>query len=499
MQRSEISDNLDIIRGIAQKTKSSVVRQTSERLRTVEQDINLFTPAELHQYIDPVTVERNFEQEQSGLTNLLLLVRNFLFILPLPLTLAAIWWAFIQYGRYAALHPQDVNQSFLLLWETGFNTGSILFTASTIAVTDACILLLGSIVGIIAAWQRLQRRKRELLLHIEIERALAKLSDLSLSQMKQSRNSNLPQAQVLTEANLTLQESVKITQNIQVQIVQVVQQIGDFQQNTSFLSRSTEQLGIITREVFTVLNNLGEQIQRVIRVMDNTGNNLDKMSGSLRIFTGDMEKIFQQTTQLTIATQTVAQSTQQLTDSTRSLTSSNQEANQVIRTMLNRLNMVTEELAMAKDAAHDSNRSLEILVSRLAGTEDNTIRATSSLITRLETIQQLLGHLVALTGTRAQGGSFLEGFFGSERVQQSLGINPLRILSLLQTSGPQPIQALMRQVQELMESPLNSAVFSDIIATFRDMDLLTLSGKSGNEQVKLTALGKQIINTLVSP
>lgn len=58
------SDTFNLIRAVAQGNKSPVVAQAVERLRTAERDIDLLTPAELHQYIDPNAVERSFEQEQ---------------------------------------------------------------------------------------------------------------------------------------------------------------------------------------------------------------------------------------------------------------------------------------------------------------------------------------------------------------------------------------------------------------------------------------------------
>ena len=488
------------------------------------------------QYLVTPTVE-------VGITPLLLFLRNALFILPLLLTLTALWWAFTQYREYITLHPQDVNQSFLLLWETGFHTGNIVFAASTVAVMDILVFLLGSIIGIIAWFQQRQWKQRKQRLHMDLEKALAGLSDLSLRQMKQLRNPNVSQTQALRQVNQALEVSVKITQDVQIQIVQVAERMVDFQKSATSLTQSTGQLGQylgnlgqnllqleqessasarrleatqernlqtladfvvqldririniddLAQNVIAVLTKLDERFDRTIQIIDTTGDSFDKAVASLDSFGRSLStgvvQLAQQTNQLTTITQRTLDSTQQLTTSTRMLSERQQTGNQIIETMLQQLSGVMKE----------TNRSATSL-TQLVDTGTDTMRTASSLVTKLEVIQQLLGRLAMLAGTQANRDPSLQGLLSFEQAQQSLGINPLTILSLLQTTGPQSMPALMREVQASMgQNHLDPAVFLDIITTFIDMNFVTLSGKSGSEQVKLTGLGKQVSGTLVSP
>ena len=518
------SSNPNLIQ-VAQKTGSIVVEQAMRRLQRAEQDIDLLTPAELYQYVDPVAVERSFRQEQLRITQRLLLIRNFLFILPIILTFAVLGWAFLQYQAYLASHSQDVNQPFLLLWQNGFNTGNTLLAPSTIAVLDAGIFLVGSIIGIIIGIQRLQGRQHERMLRMGLERTLEDLSDTSFRQMRQLANPNRSQTQVLSQVNLALQGSIKISQDVQEQIVQVTQRMGDFQQSTFSLSQNTGQLGeylnnlrqnltrfekeattsvnrlsevqekniqalaqmsSLLQDVRSTLINLDGRFNQVIQVIATTESNLTRTTSSLdalgKSFTTGITQFAQETSSFTALTRMASESTQQLTNS-------QQMSNQIIKEMLQRLQEVTRVTSGSAG-----------LLTRLTDTEADTMRAVSSLVTRLEIIQQLLGRLVMYAGVGAQGDPFLQSLLGAEQKQQSLGINPLEILSFLQQSNAQPIQALVRQVEAQMgQNRLDPVVFSDIIATFRDMNLVTLSGRPGEEYVKLTGLGRQIIGTLVSP
>lgn len=530
------SEGWSLIQDVAQKTKSLVVGLVAARLEAAEQNIDFLTPAELYQFIDPNAVERSFEQEQSRNAPRLLFIRNFLFILPLILTLMAFWWASVQYRGYIELHPQDTNQPFLLLWETGFNTGNPLFTASTIVLGDVLVFLLGSIVAIVAWFQQLQGKQREQRLHLGLQRALAELSDSSLGSMKRLRNPNIAPNQAFNQINSALLESVNVTKDVQVQIVRVVEQMNVFRDNASFLSQSTNQLGqyvgnlekslvqfeegsresanrlevvqdrniatfttLITRvdgirinldefaqNILTALDNLQQLFNRTIQALNTTEGRLGQTASSFdglgRSLTTNVEQFTQQMTQLTTTTQTAIEATRQLTDSQKIVGQSTQK-------VLERVYGIVRETSNSAGA-----------LRQLADTGADTARAASSLVTRLETIQQLLGRLVVLAATEAQGGSFLQGLFNPEQEEESLGANPLKILSLLQASGPQRMQALMRRVEsELVgQGRLDPAVFADVIETFSDMDLVALSGKSGNELVKLTALGEQITGTLVS-
>ncbi len=523
---------------------SLVAAHAAERLIRASRSTAFLTPAELYQYVDPAAVERSFDQEQSRAVQRLLLVRNLLFILPVILTFAALGLALILYQADVTSHPQDASQSFLLLWESGFNTGNALFAASTIAVLDAGLFLVGGVVGVLVGLQRLRGRKQKQAFLEALEENLERLANRSLTRLGDLANPNANQSQALFQVNQALQESVKITQNVQVQIVQVVQQMGVFQESTASLSQNTKQVGqylgdlgqnlvrlseestasarrleaaqdraaetlttlvtrisgnsdILTRlaqEITDTFGKLEDRLNQAIQVISVTGPNLVDRTANYfnnieRAFTSGVAQIAQQTDQLVTAIQMARTSTQQLTEATGSLAVNQQVANQIIQAMLQRLNEIIRETGGSAAA-----------LASLVDTEADTMRVASSLVTRLELIQQLLGRLVALAGTGTRGDPFLQGLLGSEQEQQSLGINPLRILSLLEESGTQPKQVLMRQVQKLMgQMPLDPAVFSDIITTFSDMDLVTLSGKSGDEQVKLTTLGRQVIGTLVSP
>ena len=524
----EVSTFIDKVRAIGDRSNSLVARAAAQRLHKAQRQIEMFTPAELYQYIDPASVERSFEREQSRVVQRQLLIRNLLFVLPLILTLLALGLTFIQYRGDVASHPQDANLSFLLLWETGFHTGSTLFAASTIVLLDASLIILGGGVGILAGLQRLQKRKQEQALHDELENALERLSESSLRQMSRLMNPNIAQAQYLDRVNRALEESVKITQNAQVQIVQVAQQMDVFQQSTTSLSQSTARVGQYLSSlekalqessstairIETAQNTNATTVATVASRMDVVGSNLSRLGQEISKFLGNLNEryneivkvlanlestvdslttyatqVTRQTDQLTTAVNRATATTAQFTETTGSLVSSQKDANQIIQAMLQRLDRVLRETGNSAAA-----------LTQLVDSEADTMRATSVLVTRLEIIQQLLGRLVSLAGTGTGGDPFLQGLLGSEQEQQSLGINPLKILSLLQISGTQPRQALMTQVQNLMgDMRLDPLVFSDIITTFSDMGLVTLSGKPGNEQVKLTALGEQVTGTLVSP
>lgn len=528
------------IQTLAEKSTRLGAKRVAERLLVADRDIQFFTPAELYQYIDSAGVEKTIALEHMRLVQRLILIRNIFFILPLILTFAALGWAFIQYQGDIALHPQDANQSFWLLWEIGFNTGNTLFAVSHIAVLNASLFLLGALIGGYGERRKLQGRRLEQDLHALLEEALEILANRSLREMRQLRNPNAAQNQALSQVNQALQESVQITQNVQVQIVQVVQQMGAFQQSTASLSQTTGQLGQsladleqsivqfgvesvtsakrledvqgrntqtlaalvaqiegfstklgdLAEKITFTLTSLEGRLNQAFQVIYATETSLDRTANSFNTLgvsiNAGVAEFIQQAMKITTVFQALIESTGQLTRLTDTFVVEQQSTAQRIQFALERL--ITET----------QNSTATLL--QLTNTESDTVRVASALVTRLEVIQHLLSRFVTLAAPGMQGDPFLQNLLSFGGEQQTLGINPLLILSLLQRSSPQPMQSLTRQVQGLLgQSRLDPDVFSEVLKTFSDMGLVTLNGLPGIEQVKLTSLGEQVSDTLVPP
>jgi hypothetical protein len=69
-------------------------------------------------------------------------IRNMLVLLPILLTWFALWEATRAYRSYIDLHPEQIDQPFLLLWQRGFGGHSSFFSMafSTVAIVDAMII-----------------------------------------------------------------------------------------------------------------------------------------------------------------------------------------------------------------------------------------------------------------------------------------------------------------------------------------------------------------------
>jgi methyl-accepting chemotaxis protein len=89
--------------------------------------------------INPPTTLREAEEAQTKLVRIFYVIRNALALVPLILTWFALWQAASDYQSDLALHPDDVYQPFLKLWQENFHgIGHLVF--STAALIDVIVL-----------------------------------------------------------------------------------------------------------------------------------------------------------------------------------------------------------------------------------------------------------------------------------------------------------------------------------------------------------------------
>lgn len=85
-------------------------------------------------------------------------------------------------------------------------------------------------------------------------------------------------------------------------------------------------------------------------------------------------------------------------------------------------------------------------------------------------------------------GTFLESVKGSSRASQvQSGASPLKLLSVLDERGPQPVFALQNQAN------MTFSDFSHALDAAREAGLVELSGPSGQEIVSLTDAGRKLV------
>jgi predicted transcriptional regulator len=81
---------------------------------------------------------------------------------------------------------------------------------------------------------------------------------------------------------------------------------------------------------------------------------------------------------------------------------------------------------------------------------------------------------------------FLEKMQQYRQRQQTPGGSPLKLLTILVSSGPRPVPELIR------ESGMGFADFAEALETMQEAGLIALAGQPGQEVVEITPSGERM-------
>lgn len=516
--------------------ESRAASLVSERLRKAQEDITLFTPVELQQYIDPAGVEASFEQERARMLRWLIPVRNLLFTLPLILTSIALALAFYLYQTDLSSHPADTNQPFLFLWEAGFHNGNTFLAASHVAIGDAIFFLMGAIVGVYTESLRFRAKHQGQQLRRLLDDVLKILSDLALIQIRQLGNPSRSQPQALVQVNMALQQSVQVTQQVQVQILQVGDQIKSFSQDAQqFSGRLSDYLGRfdIFLNVFQQTSAIAEQRARnleglqqdSLRKLTEAVAQLNGIAQDLSSLTRAADDMLTQLTQQTGKTDSLLDKAEVSFDKTEARLTAAATVLNVIERDLNgamrdfvgqttslanaaqQLGAYSSALYSVQQEASRNTKDLFGQMSAIAGITDNSsraltqivdaqttaIQAASQVVARLDKAEQLSKQVDTLAGAVSQANSLvplLESLVEQGQEQLALDFNPFDLLSTL--AAPDPPQSLEGLKQTVDVDP---EIFLEAIRLFSDRGFITLEGNPGLEKVKLTSKGREFVKS----
>ncbi len=131
----------------------------------------------IFQVIDPDTIaeEVRVRGSSDNLIRMLELARNALVFLPIAVTWLGIWLALEAYEQALDANPALADQSFLYLWQQGFE-GRLWLTLGTIALIDGALLSLVFVLTLVVFWRNNQKDQEADLVRGELASALADAS-----------------------------------------------------------------------------------------------------------------------------------------------------------------------------------------------------------------------------------------------------------------------------------------------------------------------------------
>ncbi len=162
-------------------------RSLSEAL-SCKPDAEVWIASDVHRLIDPNAVIERFRKQPGAnmgvtnrIVNMLKYLRNTLIFAPIVFTLFDISQAVTTYNNLLLAHPQTTGESFLSLWQQGFDgTLPKYFTLSYVLTTDFVLIfvillltvLISSLVPAISQVESSRREREAQQLHTNIVRVL---------------------------------------------------------------------------------------------------------------------------------------------------------------------------------------------------------------------------------------------------------------------------------------------------------------------------------------
>ncbi len=259
---------------LADEVESSS-HSAAERLRDLGdavdggQAADIWASADIFQLIDPDTIAEQVRTRGIGddLVKVLELLRNALVFLPIAVTWIGIWLALESYGAAIQANPALAEQSFLFLWQQGFE-GRMPLTLSTIALIDGFLLSLVFVLTLIVLSRNNQKDRHAEDVRDDLASVLADAS-LVLTHRRTQQNLTLTSQfeRVAQELLTALQEERTRIQDLASRKEKEVGDLAvftrDFMAGMQTMLSAVQALQQMPQQLGTLLNNLAASFQQL--------------------------------------------------------------------------------------------------------------------------------------------------------------------------------------------------------------------------------------------
>jgi len=303
-------------------------------------------------------------------------VRNVLVLLPLAVTWFGIGAAVTSYHGLIGEKPELAAQSFIYLWQTGFE-GRTPFTLSVVAIVDVVLLLLVAVLTGCVYIDYARHPKHDDI--SELHQALAE-ADLALAVYRQPQGFGpLIQMQQIAEqmAQSLAQEGAQLAAGLRQEGEQMSQSLQQAaQQLAQTLQQKADQLVYALNQEHQRVRQLSEQREKELGSLTAFTAGLDKASHELLLSASSLQQAHVSTLQ---AINALAMPMQALADQTRDLGPLTQEVSRKLETLsaLQEQNVVGMSDAVKQQKALVGQVSAAI--NALTGAANATVQAANAL------------------------------------------------------------------------------------------------------------------------
>lgn len=250
-------------------------QSAAERLRNLGdavdggQTADVWAAADIFQLIDPDTIAEQVRSKGIGddLVKLLELFRNALVFLPIAVTWIGIWLALESYGTAIQANPSLADQSFLYLWQQGFD-GRIWLTLSRIALIDGTLLGLVFLLTLIVLSRHNQKERyaeniRDELASVLADAALVLTTRHTQQNMTLASQFERAAQQLLSELQQERARIDEMAQRKEKELGDLAIFTRDFANSMQTTLTAVQALQQMPQQLGTMLNNLTASFQQL--------------------------------------------------------------------------------------------------------------------------------------------------------------------------------------------------------------------------------------------
>ncbi len=329
------------------------------------------------------------EHPRDGVARWFEFFRNVLVLLPLIVTWVGIWTAVESYHGLIKDSPQLAAQSFIYLWQGGFE-GRTWLTLSWVAIIDAALLLFGVVIPTIVVYGR-QLSSGRSPDGSSLREALVE-ADLALSIHRQpSGMGGLTQAREALEkiADSLKQQPEQVKQSLQqvvLQVAQTMQQAGS--QMTQTMQQAGSQMAQTLQHTASRFESAAQEVSASARSLEQTH---AKMQKAVSALSTPMDALATQTKELGPAFQETSAKLQMWVDLERESVEKITRVGTLLNTLVGQLTKTTTDLIAATNGVEQATNVLLAVAQPLAGAQTGLITA----LTREREAQTNLANVVS--------------------------------------------------------------------------------------------------------
>ncbi len=409
--------------------------------------------ADIFKIVDPDTIAEQVRVQgrAEGWVSALEILRNALVFVPIAVTWFGIWVALESYALALQANPALADQSFLYLWQQGFE-GRTWLTLSVIALIDGLLLGVIFLLTLLVLWHNNQKERESETIRDELAGVLADAS-LELT-YRRNRHQGLLVDQFEHAAQGLLGELQQERLRVQDLANRKEKEVGD--------------LSTVTRDFMAATQSMLAAVQSLHQAPLQLGRLISGLSTSFQNLT-DQQKDQQQ--EFIAATRQTTSQTKLLSDANQSLSTDIQTIHTLFQQMLSHLQTITLELRSVSETLRDTELQRGQIASPVGTGGSFGLPSGEVAPDRAELLEQALADLPAyqttqelrqaldnLTGTMHGIAAQQQEFLRSTRIvaaqlkqfsdaQQNTGLNVQHVGLTLQN-----IAGDLREAIEIMQT-----------------------------------------------